>query len=100
MLMTHWGNHIAIASTLLSMRLGIDMKASNRKDLTFLTICLLEAGLIMQILIVSIYWPFIHDFFLEELILRDDFPVVYLITVVIHSWPFLAVLLNVILSQV
>lgn len=49
-------------------------------------------------MIVMVYWPFIHEQTLIDIAPRND-PIVYWIIIVIHIWPFLAVVANVAISR-
>lgn len=49
-------------------------------------------------MIVMVYWPFLHEQVLEEIRPRND-QIVYWIIIVVHIWPFLAVVANVAISQ-
>ena len=58
----------------------------------------MEFGLVLQIMIVAVYWPLIHSDVI--LSIAEGEVIAYWITILIHSWPFFAVTLNVLVSQV
>ena len=59
----------------------------------------MEFGLAIQIMVVLVYWPLVHPEVMKEVIPSGD-DVVYWIMIIIHSWPFMAVLVNVILTRI
>ena len=100
--MTNWGNQLAIVSTALTLYLGKDhhgkIQIKNARRLVAATVLTLEFGLAMQIMVMIVYWPLIHDYVMEDIKgLNDD--VVYWIMILIHSWPFLTVFLNVAMTK-
>ena len=63
------------------------------------TAVIMQMALVMQIMVVTVYWPVLHAHVLIEIAPLNDI-VIYWIMVYIHFWPFLAVLFNVLLTKV
>jgi hypothetical protein len=61
---------------------------------------MMEAGMIMQVLIVGIYWPFIHESMMNRLKPLPDFHIHYWNALFKHSYPAVAMIANIWLSRV
>ena len=61
---------------------------------------MMEAGVIMQVLIVGIYWPFIHESLMNRIRPLPDFPVHYWNSMFKHTYPAFAMVANIMLSRV
>jgi hypothetical protein len=61
---------------------------------------LTEAGLVMQALIVGIYWPFVHEYLMNHIKEMPDFTLQYWTSIFKHSYPAIAILANTIISKV
>lgn len=61
---------------------------------------MMEAGTIMQVLIIGIYWPFVHEDLMRRITPLPDFPIHYWNTIFKHSYPAAAMLANIWLSRV
>ena len=54
----------------------------------------------MHILIVGIYWPFVHNYLMEHITSLPDFHVHYWNSIFKHTYPAFAIVVNVILSRI
>ena len=63
------------------------------KGKLFIALFALEYSLVIQVLIVLVYWLLIFDEILENVLAKND-TVIYLLTILIHTLPFLAALSN------
>ena len=61
---------------------------------------MMEAGVIMHILIVGIYWPFLHESTMQRIQVKPNFTVEYWNTIFKHSYPAAAILANIMLSRI
>ena len=103
--MTNWGSHLTISSIISSWYLGrtnpvTPQPVSHARGLAFSTILMMEAGLIMQILIVGIYWPLIHENFMQRISGKPNFAIEYWNTLFKHSYPAAAILANIMFSKI
>jgi hypothetical protein len=71
------------------------LKASGIFGLTLIT---LEFGLIIEIMVVVVYWPWVHPSVLEEILPLND-SIIYWTMIWIHIWPFIAMVVNVGMSK-
>jgi hypothetical protein len=73
---------------------------SHARGLAFSTILMMEAGLIMQILIVGIYWPFVHESLMQRIRGLPNFTIEYWNSLFKHTYPAAAILANIMLSRI
>ena len=73
---------------------------SHARGLAFGTILMMEAGLIMQILIVGIYWPFIHESQMKRIRVLPNFTIEYWNTLFKHTYPAATILANIMLTKI
>ena len=97
--LTQWGNHLAVITTLLTIQAGREVN-KDRKTLIRVTAILFEVTFVMQVIIVSIYWPLLHHLVLEKLKTEADSTFLYYHMIFIHSVPFISMLLNLTMSQI
>ncbi|CDW82342.1 UNKNOWN [Stylonychia lemnae] len=100
--LTQWANHIVIISFILSIYSGTFKYQHNLKLKRYAAIST-QLAFVMQLIVVSIYWPLLHKLAMEKIMeTTDEVMRTYLIyhMLFIHSIPFAAVTINVICSKV
>ncbi len=60
----------------------------------------METSLMIQILMVGIYWPFVHETLMQRIRGQPNFTIEYWTTVFKHSYPAAAILANIMFSKI
>lgn len=103
--MTHWGNHLGIYSNFIAFYLGRKKGApvpiKEAKGVYHTLLVLMEFAMIMQTMIIVIYWPFIHKSVIERNTILgtiNDYWFMFT-TIHLHTAPFVAVLINTVITK-
>jgi len=94
---TRWGAMAVQIQLILSIYIG-SLKTKPTPKLLKITAIITEMCLSSQILIVGIYWTLLHDFVMQSIVHLNDQWVEFLF-VYVHVWPGVAILLNVVFSD-
>ena len=103
--MTHWGNHLGIYSNFIALYLGrkkgSPVAIKEAKGIYQVLLILMEFAMIMQIIIVVVYWPFIHKSVIERCTVLGTINDKWFMftTTHLHTFPFIAVLINTLITK-
>ena len=94
---TRWGGVAVQIQIILSIYIG-SLKTKPSPKLLKVTAILTEMCLPSQILIVCVYWTLLHDFVMQSILHLND-PWIEFLFVYVHVWPGLAILFNVVFTD-
>ena len=101
-MMTQYGNHFVIISSLLSFYLGLHPEYKG--SLIKVTTVMMQMSMGLGVIITIVYWTVLHKLILVKLaeaeVTAFKKDMVYLLMVGIHFFPLIAVTINMALSKV